>query len=135
MSGLVVTSAQAGQTPTGRVEKVPELEPLPGPPTTVREFVAEDELALFAEVYDNEPGRPHRVDITTTMRSDEGREVFRNAEERASEELQGARGGYGYTARIPLRDLSPGLYVLRVEARSRLGEGPSAARDVLLRIR
>jgi hypothetical protein len=58
--------------------------------------------------------------------------LFMNEEERASNELQGQRGGYGYTARIPLTDLPPGPYVLRLEARSRLGDHTAASREVRL---
>ena len=56
--------------------------------------------------------------------------VFKNEEERHSSELQGASGGFGYQARIPLTDLPPGLYVLTLEARSRLGDHPAATRQV-----
>ena len=41
-----------------------------------------------------------------------------------------AGGGYGYSAKIPLTGIAPGTYVLKVEARSRLGEGASARREV-----
>jgi hypothetical protein len=33
-------------------------------------------------------------------------------------------------AQVPIKDLPPGLYVLKVEARSRLGQGATAAREV-----
>ena len=36
------------------------------------------------------------------------------------EELHGTPGGFGYTFRIPIQDWTPGLYVLEVEAKSRL---------------
>ena len=70
---------------------------------------------LFTEVYDNEGASPHKVDITTTVTSDTGKVVFKDETERASSELQGARGGYGHTERIPLHDLGPGR--LRAEGR------------------
>ena len=100
---------------------------LPVPPTAQRTFPQNDELALFAEIYDDGRAPEHKVDIVTTVRSDTGTVLFMNEDERASNELQGQRGGYGYTARIPLSDLPPGLYVLRVEARSRLGDHTAAA--------
>ena len=103
---------------------------LPGPPVGLRDFPSNDELAVFAEVYDNEASTPHKVDITTTVRTDEGRVVFKTEDERASSEIQGKRGGYGHSARIPLRDFAPGVYVLRVEARSRLGQDVTASREV-----
>jgi len=135
MSGLVLGSANSRIMPT--VAGVPDDElrkALPGTPTASREFQAGDDIGLLAEVYDNEGRTPHKVDIRTTLLADDGRELFRVEDERASAELAGDRGGYGYTARVPLKGLSPGLYVIRVEARSRLGKGATASREVQIRI-
>jgi hypothetical protein len=115
----------------------PVLAALPGPPTTAREFTRNDELALFTEIYENAPGAAaHKLDITTTMRAEDGRVVLQNREERASTELQGGRGGYGYMTRIPLKDYAPGLYVIHVEGRSRTSSDEhGVGRDVQIRIR
>jgi hypothetical protein len=110
-------------------------EVLPGPPTIVRDFYQPETLALFAEIYDNEAGKPHRVDITTQLLAEDGRTVFKTEDERSSDELKGARGGYGYTAQVPLRDIAPGAYVLRVEARSRLASDKPVKRETELRVR
>jgi hypothetical protein len=75
------------------------------------------------------------VDITTNVLTDEGRVVFTNTESRSSTELQGKAGGYGYMTRIPLKNLAPGLYVLRVEARTRTGQEEPITRQVQFRIR
>jgi VWFA-related protein len=129
ISGLVLTSARAAAEPTARPDE--QLRGvLPGPPAAVRSFGQNDEIATFAEVYDNEAGSPHKVDITTSVIADDGRVVFKNDEERASSELGGRSGGYGTTARIPLKDFAPGPYVLKVEARSRLGKEATASREV-----
>ena len=71
----------------------------PASPTAIREFPRSDTLALFAEVYDNQTRAPHRVAITTTVAGDDGRVLFTTDDERSSEELQGKKGGYGYTRR------------------------------------
>jgi VWFA-related protein len=135
MSGLALTAASAGQTPTAR-PKDPLRDFLPGPPTAAREFQRGDELALFAEVYENAAGSAaHKLDITTTVRADEGRVVLQNQEERSSTELKGGRGGYGFTTRIPLKDFSPGTYVIHVEAKSRTAPDKSVSRDVQIRVR
>ncbi len=135
MSGLAITAASAGQTLTAR-SKDPLRDFLPGPPIAAREFERTDELALFAEFYENAPGAPaHKLDITTTIRTDDGRVVLQNQEERASTELQGGRGGYGFTTRIPLKDFAPGTYVLHVEAKSRAAADRSVGRDVQIRVR
>jgi len=123
----------ASRVPTVRPDE--ELRQLlPASPVATRVFPANDEIALFAEVYDNAASTPHKVDITTTVTSDEGKVMFKTDEARDSSDIQGKSGGYGYTARVPLKGLPPGLYVLKVEARSRLGAAPAADRQVQFRI-
>lgn len=129
MSGVALTSASSTSEPTVRPD-VPLQQALPGPPVATRTFPQNDEIALFVEVYDNDAGQPHKVDITTTVTSDEGKVMIKTEEVRDSSELQGRRGGYGHAARLALKDLSPGSYVLTVAARSRLGDMPSAERQV-----
>jgi VWFA-related protein len=129
MSGLVITSLSGANLATARADDQLKAV-LPVPPTAERTFPQNDELALFAEIYDDGRAPEHKVDILTTVRSDTGTVLFMNEEERASTELQGQRGGYGYTGRIPLTDLPPGPYVLKVEARSRLGDHTAASREV-----
>ena len=60
--------------------------------------------------------------------------VFRNSEPRSSTDLQGGRGGYGYTAKIPLKDIKPGRYVLTVIAKSRVGSNPAVQRQVRITV-
>lgn len=133
MSGLVLSSAYAGGVPTaGTIPEVKDL--LPGPVTTARNFARGDELAVMTEVYDNLGHQPHRVEIVTSLLEEGGKVALTQAEMRASSELGGARGGYGYLALIPLKDVAPGQYVLRVEARSTLKDGGTASRETLIRI-
>ena len=62
--------------------------------------------------------------------------MFQDTEERESAELQGSAGGYGYMGVLSLRDLAPGLYVIRVEGRSRATPVDAAVgRDIQIRIR
>lgn len=129
MSGLVLTSTSSVALPTARSDEL-LTGVLPGPPAAIRAFTQDDEIAVFAEVYDNQASSPHKVDITTTVTSDDANVVFKSNEERSSSDIQDKRGGYGYQGRVPLRDLKPGTYVLKVEARSRLGQGVSAKREV-----
>ena len=134
VSGLVLTSGSAALTPTARPDE--QLKAiLPAPAATQREFPTSDTIALFVEAYDNEVSKPHTVDITTTIQAADGRVVFKHEDTRSSAELQGARGGYGYTTQIPLRDVPPGAHVLRVEARSRLdGNEPPKVRETVIRV-
>ena len=134
VSGLVLTSAAAiTQVPTARPDA--ELRTaLPGPPVAARTFAQNDQLAVFADVYDNDVTPAHKVDITTSLIADDGRVVFKNDEERSTADLEGKPGGFGIGTTLALSDFEPGLYVLKVEARSRLGADVSARREVQVRI-
>jgi VWFA-related protein len=129
MSGLAITSLGGAAMMTARPDDVMK-QVLPAPPVAARAFAQNDELAVFTEVYDNSGNAPHKVDITTSVLTDEGRVLYKNEESRDSSELQGAKGGYGYTSRVPLSEIAPGSYVLNVEARSRLGDSLSTTRQV-----
>ncbi len=129
MSGLVLTSMSAAAVMTVKPDE--QLKALlPGPAIATRSFPQNDELALFTEVYDNEGRTPHTVDVIATVRSDEGTIHYKVEEEHDSKEFAGNRGGFGFATRIPLTALPPGPYVLTVEARSRLGDGREATRQI-----
>jgi len=129
MSGILMTSMGGSAMLTAKGdEQVKEL--LPAAPIASRTFAQNDEIALFTEIYDNQSGPAHRVDITTTIQSDDGRVLFKTEDERNSSELKGAKGAYGYALRIPLSDVPPGAYVLHVQARSRLGNDVGVGRQV-----
>jgi len=103
---------------------------LPGPPSALREFPANSEISAAVEVYDNKPTPVHGIDVSARVRADDGRVVFNKQEERSSDELHGTPGGFGYTFRIPLEGWAPGLYVLEVEAKTRL-DAAAAVRRVI----
>ena len=133
LSGVVIASASGLRMSTAKPDE--ELKGvLPGPPVAERTFPRGDELAVFAEIYDNEVKTPHVVDITTTVVSEDGRNVFKSAEERASSELQGKPGGYGIQARFGTKDFPPGTYLLTVEAKSRAGNKPPVGRTVQFKV-
>jgi hypothetical protein len=133
MSGLLMTSMAGSSMVTAKADDQLK-EALPAPPIASRSFPQNDEIALFAEIYDNQNSTPHRVDITTTIQSDEGRVLFKSEEERNSSELQGAKGGFGYQLRIPLSEVPPGDYVLNVQAKSRLGNDVGVGRQVRITV-
>jgi len=131
ISGVVMTSASTSGMPTAKADEQLKAV-LPGSPVASRSFPQNDEIALFAEVYDNAAGTPHKVDIATTITTDEGKVLFKDEEPRDSSDLGGKKGGYGYTVRIPLKDIEPGNYVLTVSAKSRLKDTPGAERQLRL---
>ncbi|HEY8536661.1 MAG TPA: VWA domain-containing protein [Vicinamibacterales bacterium] len=134
VSGIVIASASG--TVISTVKHDEELRAvLPAPPAASRVFPQGDELAVYAEVYDNEVRTPHVVDITTKVLSEDGRTVFNASAERSSSELQGKPGGYGHQARIPLKDFAPGIYLLTVEAQSRAGNLPPVSRTIQFEVR
>jgi hypothetical protein len=133
MSGVLLTSLSGSSMVSVRADELTRTV-MPAPPIAQRTFPQNDEIALFTEIYDDGTAPSHKVDIIAAIRSDEGTIYFKNEEERDSKELQGKRGGYGYTARIPLTGLAPGPYVLSVEARSRLGKNPTASRQIRITV-
>jgi VWFA-related protein len=133
MSGLIMTSMSSSAMVTIKGDEQTRTL-LPASPIAQRTFPENDEIALFTEIYDDGTAPAHKVDIVTTVRTDEGRIFFKNEEERDSKELQGKRGGYGYSVRVPLSGFAPGPYVLTVEARSRQGNNPAASRQVRINV-
>jgi hypothetical protein len=134
ISGLAMTSIASSMTMTARPKGDPLLKMLPAPMTTFRDFAQNDEIAVFAEVYDHGTGPAHKVEIRLTMNAEGGQTVFQTREERDSSELGGKSGGYGFSARVPLKDVPPGLYVLRLEAESRIGERQTALRETIVNV-
>jgi len=74
------------------------------------------------------------VDLKAELRAADGRVVLAATEERESSEVKGG-GGYGFAGRLPLSDVAPGLYVLHVEGKSRVGNNNAASRDIQVRIK
>ena len=136
MSGIALTSALAAETPTVK-PRDPLAQFLPGPQTTMRTFTRNDQIALFVELYENlRNAPPHKIDLSTVVRSDTGQVVFQDRQERESAELQGGVGGYGYTTSFALADFAPGIYVIHVEGRSRAtGVEAGVGRDVQITVR
>jgi VWFA-related protein len=131
MSGLLLTSNRSNTIPTIRADQLKGI--VPALPSTVRSFTADDELIVFAEVYDR-AAAPHRVDTTATVRAADGRVVFQHHQE-SSSGGRDAAGGFGYVARIRLNGMAQGLYVLSVDAVSRLTDGGRATRQIQFQIR
>jgi hypothetical protein len=134
LSGIAISSATAALVPTAGVFE-PMKGVLSGPPTVSREFFPLDTLSIVAEIYDNKLKTPHTLDITTAVLQEDGIVRFSSDEQRKTEELTSIGGGsFVHKAAVPLKDLLPGTYTLRVEARSRLGKTPPAMREVVFRV-
>jgi hypothetical protein len=108
---------------------------LPGPPSALREFPVNSEISAAVEVYDNKPVPVHGIDLTARVKADDGRIVFTKHEERSSDELHGTPGGFGFPLRIPLQGWTPGLYVLEVEAKSRVSGSEAVTRVIQFEVK
>jgi len=134
MSGLALASATGGLVPNAGAF-APLKDVLPAPATVSREFFPLDTLTVVAEIYDNKWKTPHTLDITTAVLEEKGPVRFTSDVQRKTEELSALGGGsFVHKATIPLKDLAPGDYLLRVEARSRLGRNEPVKRELTFRV-
>ncbi len=137
MSGLLLSSLPGA--PDADV-LTPQRDPvseklLGGPPTSRRAFSQTETLAWMTEIYDNSPPKqPKQLDVAARLIDEGGRDVF------ASRDVLINGGGgapkwqtFGYTGRIPLKEIPPGRYLLRVEATDRgaASREPAAAQTVI----
>jgi VWFA-related protein len=132
MSGLILTTASAGETATPRVDSILRSI-LPAPPTAARTFTAADTLDVYAEIYDNVP-QSHTLDIETRVRPASGADVFSSHRDFSSETSTSGRT-FPFGVEIPLRGIPAGSYILRVEARSRLAGTPPVVREIPFTVR
>jgi VWFA-related protein len=138
MSGVLLTATTAPLLFTPERDAVVAAALLPGPATSRREFVQGDTLNVFAEVYDNiPPQQRHQVEITTTLLGESGQEVFKSGQTAGDPQNKSRNTSVGYAAGIPLKDVQPGRYLLRVEAAAHGGNVNGvkpAARDTLVTV-
>ena len=137
---LVMSAVTIGSAATSRIMtmngKTPFAATIPGNITSRREFDAGDTLGIYTEVYQTlRDATSHTVALTAELRAEGGTVVRNVSDERSSSELQGKRGGYGFSAQLPLNDVAPGLYVIHVEARANVGNRPTVSKDIQIRVR
>ena len=122
VSGMLLTAGTSQLVPTLISDKLVGAELLPGPATSRRTFAQGDTLTVYAEIYDNIPARQvHTLSILTRLLGEDGREVFSSRETHDGAVLQGTGSAsiYGFSKQIPLADVTPGRYLLQVEAQAR----------------
>lgn len=137
MSGLLLSARSADATVEVLTpQRDPAVEKLLGAPaTTRRTFRQAEELAWMSEIYDNSPPKqPKQIDVSARLIDAAGRDAF------ASRDVLGNGGAdapkwqtFGYTGRIPLKDIPPGQYLLRIEAldRAAASRQPAAAQTAI----
>ena len=136
MSGLLLSAIETGQRPCLTPQRDPMAEKLLGAPATSRRaFDRSETIAWMTEIYDNSgPKQPKRIDVSARLVDEAGRDAFVSRDL-----LVNGEGGvpkwqtFGYTGRIPLKDVPPGRYLLRVEAtdRSTASGQPVTAQTVI----
>lgn len=137
MSGVLLTAGTSPLVPTLIADKAIGADLLPGPATSRRTFAQGDELALYAEIYDNIRTGPHTIAIATRLVGEDGGDVFASRETR-SQPAQGNRDSSTHilSSRIPLKDVRPGRYLLRVEAQVNANskDARTAARETVVTV-
>jgi VWFA-related protein len=135
MSGLLVTAASAQRVmtvqPDDTVSKV-----LPGAATSRRRFATSDVLALHAEIYATVGQVAQRIDVTTRLIADSGRDVSVARDELGGGVTAGRdkSATYSLSRALPLKDVPPGSYLLRVEAQKRGDPDRVAVRETLITV-
>ena len=133
MSGLLVTSVAAQQTPTAEPDPLVSKQ-LPGAATSRRSFPVGDTLAVYAEVYDNNPAKQARqIDVAVRLIAAQGNDVF-TANDTMSTDTGRPGEPPNIYAQFKLEDLDPGTYLLRVEAKVAGGTLEPVARETLITV-
>ena len=131
MSGIALSSIETNAIPTSPSDS--RLEQSLGLiPTTTRSFRTEDELRVYAEIYDND-GQAHGTTVTTAVRSVSGGSTVFTVQHvlpRATD-----RTTYPVVTPIPLIDIQPGEYVLTVDVQSSATPDRTISRQVLFSVR
>ena len=137
LSGLLLSAPSADQTVTVQKDDVVGTL-LPGAATGRREFARTDTLALLSEIYDNSSSRqPRQIEVSVRLLSESAQEVY-VARDSVTNTADAKKWDiYAYTKQIPLRDIAPGRYLLRVEAQVRGAQEDAkpASRETLITIK
>jgi hypothetical protein len=132
VSGIILTATRAGRTATARAdEQLGAI--LPTPATARRRFGTDEELTTYIELYPDPKNPGVGADVLTSLVAPDGKVAFRATEQVSGETLRDAPIGYGWRLPIPLRDVAPGIYVLRMEVRWR-GAERAEVREVILEV-
>ena len=86
-------------------------------------------------MYDNKPTPAHGIDVTARVRADDGRVVFNSTRSDRAKSCTARRAVSATPFRIPLQGWTPGLYVLEVEAKSRLSDAAPVTRVIQFEVK
>jgi VWFA-related protein len=132
LSGVLVTSSNANAFVTSNPDPLLK-DVLPGSPVVTRQFSVEETLTTYAELYAGS-GPARTVTLMTSVQdARDGRTVFQ-AQDRRAIDASPRSLTHGFSTEVPLKNLSPGTYILRVAAQASVG-GQAAERAVPFEIR
>jgi VWFA-related protein len=135
MSGLLLTAPSAQRVMTVQSDETIG-KVLPGAATSRRTFVTSDVLGLHAEIYAAVGQVTQRIDVTTRLIAASGQDVSVGRDELTGGLAAGREKSatYSLSRTIPLRDVAPGSYLLRVEAQRRGDADRMAVRETPITI-
>jgi VWFA-related protein len=129
MSGVAVTSSRAAERTTMGAASL--ADSLDSPVTASRVFERGDVLTTFARIYSNR--KDTAINVLTSIQKPDGVVVF-SARERVEAAQTSSYPGATHSARVPLRDLEAGDYLLTIEASAAVAGG-QAARHVVFSVK
>jgi VWFA-related protein len=132
LSGVLLTSSNADSFVTSNPDPLLK-DALPTSPVATRSFSQTETLTTYAELYAG--SGPARVATLMTSVQDarDGRTVFQ-AQDRRAIDASARSLTHGFSTEVPLKNLSPGSYILRVAAQSSVG-GQAAEHSVPFEVR
>jgi VWFA-related protein len=131
MSGLMLASRNEGSRVLAGWMEFADAMPVPA--TTVRAFRVDDELSVFAEVYDNDLTTEHQITVVTSLVGLNENVQFTSVDHPSSQQLASTKGVYRLKKTIPLTGAAPGRYVVRVQV-GRGSEQPPVVRAIPITI-
>jgi len=111
LSGVVFSIAPAW--PTAPAQGFPDLSPIV--PTTRRDFAPTDRVSAFVRVYQKASEPPQLADVKAQIVDVNGRMVTTDAASFGAEQFAQSRSA-DYRVRLPVDRLSPGAYLLTLDA-------------------
>ena len=120
LSGIVLTSSNADAFVTSNPDPLLK-DAIPAAPIAARSFTPEETLTTYTEVY-LAAGAARTVTMTTSIQdAREGQTVFQ-FQDRQAIDAAARPVTHGFTSQIPLKNLRPGSFLLRVAARASVGD-------------
>ena len=119
LSGVLVSSTADARVTANQDPRLKET--FRALPTSTRRFSRAETLTWFVEAYDNSSRTAHAIEFTSdVLDARSGQTVFRTQDRRAVDGSTRVQT-HAFRNELPLKDVSPGVYVLRVVARSTSG--------------